>query len=263
MSQFLAELYAACVVEHARENVDGILKGPFYVIGKEARDAFNLPYDATIFKRVIEILEYLGALTIYRNPGMQSYYRLEVKKFDEVMKVSTLVRNYMMISPFEENSPTYSFLESYADLGSDFLMDALSAHADELNEIGDNGEFLDEATASEFSSDQSKPKDEVPASDRYVDFTHNEEAVIEAHERVAKAEEVVRQSNTLAPELRSLWGNLISQGREYLKKPGTYIAVISALLLKPLYDAYSSSIEESAKPLIDAAIIAIKALIGL
>lgn len=263
MSQFLAELYVACVVEHARENVDGILKGPFYVIGKEARDAFNLPYDEAIFRQVIEILEYLGALKIYRNPGMQSYYRLEVKKFDEVMRVSTLVRNYRMISPFEENSPTYPFLESYADLGSDFLIDALSAHSDELNEIGVNGDSLDDGVDSEFSSDRSDTKDEVPASDRYVDFAHNAEAVNEAQERVANAEEAVRQSNTLAPELRSLWGNLISQGREYLKKPGTYIAVISALLLKPLYDAYSSSIEESAKPLIDAAIIAIKALIGL
>ena len=103
----------------------------------------------------------------------------------------------------------------------------------------------------------------VPASNRVVDLSHNQSQVEQAIEKVEQAIEVIDQSNTLAPDEKSLWIDLLRQGQAWLRKPATYVAGVSALLLKPLYDAYSSVLEESAKPIIEAAFDAVKALIGM
>ena len=103
----------------------------------------------------------------------------------------------------------------------------------------------------------------VPASDRTVDLSHNQSEVEQAIEHVDRAIEVIDESNTLAPDEKGLWIDLLRQGKSWLRKPATYLAGISALLLKPLYDAYSSVLEESAKPVIQAAFEAVKALIGM
>lgn len=103
----------------------------------------------------------------------------------------------------------------------------------------------------------------VPASGRVVDLTHNQKKVDDAIEKVVAATKAIETSNTLAPEEKQVWIRLLSEGRDRLRRPSTYVAVLSALLLKPLYDAYSSVVEESAKPIIHAAFLAIKALMGL
>ncbi|MEZ5696611.1 MAG: hypothetical protein R3E18_09250 [Sphingomonadaceae bacterium] len=103
----------------------------------------------------------------------------------------------------------------------------------------------------------------APASDRVVDLSHNQNAVSQAVEKIDEAIVAIGSSNTLAPEEKELWTGLIQQGKEWLRRPTAYVAGLSALLLKPLYDAYSSVLEESAKPVIQAAFEAVKALIGL
>lgn len=102
----------------------------------------------------------------------------------------------------------------------------------------------------------------IPAADRVVDLTHNSAAVSDADQKVAKAIDVIDGSNIIVPEVKSVWIQLLEEGRARLRKPSTYVAIVSALLLTPLYDAYASVIEESAKPIIKAALEAVTALIG-
>lgn len=134
------EIYAACIVEYARRFDDGVLTGPFQVIGKDARDSFNLPYSEDIFRRAVAILEEIKVLTVYRRQGMQTYYRVEAKKFDSAMtKISMDVRGYKL-SRDTVDERTYSFLETFYDVGAHYLRDALDSYEDEISAIADHEE---------------------------------------------------------------------------------------------------------------------------
>jgi len=123
------------------------------------------------------------------------------------------------------------------------------------------------AVAHELKFDLSVPTfglgDAIPAADRYVSRTDNVEKIDDTVQKIESALEVIKSSNTLDPEDKSLWVDLISQGLENFKKPKVIFGVIGALVTKPLYDAYASVLEESSKPIIKAAIDAIMSLFGM
>lgn len=102
----------------------------------------------------------------------------------------------------------------------------------------------------------------VPASDRLVDLSHNQQTVSAAVERLQEASEVVRGSNALEPDRRQALRDQIEIGIELLKKPKVYLSAISALLLEPLYSAYCDLAEGAAKSALEAAVTAIRSLIG-
>ncbi len=136
----LPELYAACIVEYARQQDNSELTGPSYVIVKDARDSFNLPYDETLFRDAMSILTDLDALKQYKHQGIQTYYKIDAKAFASSMKEGTFgVRSYRVGIDFE--SPTFALLESFADLGSDFLAEALESYEHLLAEVGKNSSF--------------------------------------------------------------------------------------------------------------------------
>ena len=103
----------------------------------------------------------------------------------------------------------------------------------------------------------------APASNRMVSLKDNQIIVENAIAFLEDADEAIRGSNLLSEEEKSVWSNLLAQGKERLRQPSTYIFSITALIIKPLYDAYSSAIEESAKPIIKAALLAVQKLIGI
>jgi hypothetical protein len=103
----------------------------------------------------------------------------------------------------------------------------------------------------------------IPVADGFVEFGHNSLLVLEVEERVNAAISVISASNTLVPEQKNIFLDALSAGKALLKSPKTYIAAISALLMKPLYDAYCSVLEDAAKPIIEAALALVKQLLGL
>jgi hypothetical protein len=140
----LNELYAACIVEYAGQQPERVLAGPSSLFLKDARDAFSLPYDRDLFASAMNVLEELRCLKKHTHPGMQSYYRLEVDKFAEAMKPQALdVRAYRIRSDFTKDGRSFPFLESYADLGSFFLRDALETCEDQLSQIGADDESFE------------------------------------------------------------------------------------------------------------------------
>ena len=103
----------------------------------------------------------------------------------------------------------------------------------------------------------------APASDRIVSLNDNRPLVYSIDNSVVAAAREISKSNTIPPGQKNLILSTIEAGRALLKNPTAYVAAVSALLLKPLYDAYASVIEEVSKPIIQHAIDAVRQLIGL
>tara|TARA_B100000378_G_C17951146_1_gene380148 strand:- start:111 stop:851 length:741 start_codon:yes stop_codon:yes gene_type:complete len=104
---------------------------------------------------------------------------------------------------------------------------------------------------------------EIPASDRLVDLGHNRSDVQDAIQKLEDASEVVRKSNSMQSDEKGAIRDQIALGIELLRKPKVYATAVTALLLKPLYDAYAGIAEESYKVILQAAIAAVRNLIGL
>lgn len=101
----------------------------------------------------------------------------------------------------------------------------------------------------------------VPASDRLVTIGDNVRTST-ATEAIELTLEKIDVSNTLGSEEKDLFRTTLELGVKLLKQPKAYLVAISGLLLKPLYDAYSSVIEETSKPAIQSAIDAVLAILG-
>lgn len=196
----LAQLFAACLVEYARRETGGVLTGPFYTFGKDARDAFNLPYDEKLFRDAFAALRQIGALTEYKHDKIQTYYRLSAPSFDDGMQQDMRgVRKHQTggnaansataatyISSFDR-SP--SLLESYADLGSDYLIEMLETYEPMLTAVGSD------ETEESLVLGVSLP---IPASDRVVTISHNQQANIDPP--LANLIDDVRSDNEELPD---------------------------------------------------------------
>lgn len=104
---------------------------------------------------------------------------------------------------------------------------------------------------------------EIPASDRLVDLGHNRPKVQDAIRKLEEASEAIRKSNSMQSDEKDVIRDQIALGIELLRKPKVYVTAMTALLLKPLYDAYTGIAEESCKVILQAAIAAVRNLIGL
>ena len=145
----LSELYAACIVEFAARQPNGILAGDSAGFVKDARDAFNLPYDEALFRQAIGLLERIGVLTKYERANVPTHYSVRKSAFDNSMIVegsgarrfesltsttaSAAFTSSVMFGSGQRRSPT--LLESYADLGSDYLTQVLEAFEPKLAQI--------------------------------------------------------------------------------------------------------------------------------
>lgn len=203
----LSDLYAACMVEYAKRHKDGVLKGPFYTFGKDARDAFNLPYGETIFRDALNSLERIRALKRYKHAGVQTHYQLSASLFSSMMAETDEGKRRYTTFPVESDSiasasafasltaqifPSVrrtSLLEAYADLGSDYLNEVLEAMEPELEKIGEIDEVEDGESAVENNSF-------VPASDRLVSLDHNLPEYKEISRGIADLREKVRGINS-------------------------------------------------------------------
>jgi hypothetical protein len=241
----LDELYAACIVEYARKQNGAVLVGPAYVMTKDARDAFNLPYSEPVFRLAIAILEDVGALKRYTHKGMQPYYRIDSTEFDNAMKAGIMgVRSYQIRGGFGEERPDYKFLESVADLGPEFLSDAIGSYESVLSAVGDDGEVNAEIGIGS-----------VPASDRVVSLIDNQK--IEMDASATELIDLVEKQNAIDGD-QSLKQQIIGQlkaGRELIRAGVFKLALIEQsilTLLSGLIEKYGSqAIGNAARKLLD------------
>lgn len=190
----ISEIYAACLVEYARRQDNGVLTGTFYVFGKDARDAFNLPYSKKVYAECISRLIQIGCLKEYRTWGVQTFYKLDSKEFDKAMQEVALgVRKFETSGPFLNaaaaattasvsslfpKSPT--IIESYADLGSGYLAEVLESYEQHILQLAEDEEEEEQSDSPSDLGASDPLKDiEIPASDRLVRPSHNEVAEIE------------------------------------------------------------------------------------
>lgn len=150
----LGELYAACIVEYASAKENGLLAGGYSIFVKDARDAFNLPYDKQLFEEAFKKLEDMGVLTKYETKGVPMRYSVRRSAFDNAMVMEgNQLRRYESVvnasaaSHAAASSTNFggqrrkpTLLESYADLGSSRLSELLEAFEPELAQIGTAGE---------------------------------------------------------------------------------------------------------------------------
>ncbi len=193
----LGELYAACIVEYAGSQSKGTLAGNFMVFGKDARDAFNLPYHEDTFRDAFAVLKRVGALTEHKLKGVPTWYSVRRSDFDNAMIVEGTGRRRF------ESSASYasgaaaslasilgtqrqpSLLESYADLGSEYLIDLLQAFEPQL--VALSAEDAPVETGGDGQRAAILPAYQVvPASDRLVLASDNLERAIAARDATAR-----------------------------------------------------------------------------
>lgn len=150
----LSEIYAACIVEYAKQQEGGILKGAGYSVIKYSRDFFNLPHSDAVIKSSFSILEKLGCLNKYSHDKIQTYYLVDSNKFFSSMKMGAFSVRMYHIAGAVDDDVKFQFLESYADLGADFLYEAVESHDKDFTAISElDGELAMEDTHLDEVSD--------------------------------------------------------------------------------------------------------------
>lgn len=190
----IPELYAACIMQYVRSLSGTVFTGPAYLLVKETRDHLNLYYDEETFREACSILEQEGILERHSHPGMMAYYRVEYSRFNSVFgKVSgsPRVRAYRLAKDLEDDRH-YPVLESYHDLGPDWLLDALSTY--------------DEDIVTELEGHQSHEEStlDVPASDRVVSRKDNADVAREIEQSIDSIRAEIQNSNEVGNALGDL-----------------------------------------------------------
>jgi hypothetical protein len=206
----LPQLYAACVVSYVRRNAGGEFKGPSYLLAKGTHSTFNLPYHEEFFSAAYAILEEHHVLRRHSHPGMMRYYIIDAKDFVSTFGPSSTykhIRMYKIGAPV--GGEEYKVLESYADLGDDWLNDALETFHDAIWEHVDSLPEPEEAG-------------EAPASDRVVTYRDNETVIQEVDQSLAAIEVELKASNEAGEalgDLREVAIAEITDLRGVLRKP--------------------------------------------
>src|SRR5439155_21905879 len=131
--------------------------------GKDTYRACDIPYHGGTFSAAYDILEELRILRRHSHPGMMRYYVIEAKDFDSLFSGSVAAPTFHIPSykiGRGLDSPEYKLLETYAEVGEDWLADALDTFREE---IWTQIEAIDD---DEARLDISQISDGVPASDR-------------------------------------------------------------------------------------------------
>jgi|GEM_PF-4565722 len=213
----LSQLYAACVVSHVRSLPLGTFRGPAYLLGKDTQGSFDIPYHDATFSAAYEILEELGILRRHSHPGMMRYYVLEAKDFDSLFASSVAaptfhIPSYRIGRPID--SPEYKLLETYAEVGQDWLTDALETFREEIwtrLEAEEDDEALPDGSVGA-----------VPASDRLVSRADNVSSILEIDAALKDIGTELRESNEAGlrlGDLRSLAIEEVEDLRSTINRP--------------------------------------------
>jgi hypothetical protein len=235
----LDQLYAACIVEYATRQANGLLAGDFYVIGKDARDAFNLPYDEDIFRSALDILKRAGILRVYKREGVPTHYSLRRTDFDNAMIVEGNGQRRYQNRPANAASSAFSaalfgpqsnvaswygqrestLLEAYADLGRSYLEQVIDAFEPKLAQVGAGPSEDDGSSSVGLRSDQDVQVQsiQVPASDRTVPINHNDPDYVEIANQLEAVRESVRSTNYASEAERSRIVNSLLAAENYWK----------------------------------------------
>lgn len=204
------ELYAACIVEYIASLKSGTFKGRHEDLIVKSATKFDNPQDPRCFTEATELLEEHGVLVAHVHDDMPIYYLGKSSKFFSVFglfeKTGSL-RAYSMGKHFNEsNVPDFELLESYCDLGTDWLNEALEIHRER---------FWQELDSAALQA-------RVPATDRIVKTSDNQARVSELEQVLDEIKSKVDFDNEVGAalgNLREIASEEIASLQSDLKKP--------------------------------------------
>lgn len=191
------------------------------------------------FYQAAAALQDIGLMLV--TGSMRPAYRLDTSPFPLVFTREIGKYSYEQVRTTNLRS-RFPLLFEYARQGAGYLEGVVAGEL--LNQIPGEGTV-------------------APASDRIVEIDHNSPAVQTARDGVATALRRIEDSNSFARSRNDWVTPHIGLGLQLLKQKRVVATAITALLLQPLYAAYSIIAEDAARAAILAAIEAIKAAFGL
>lgn len=229
-----------------------------------AEERSRLPLSDEIISQAVRVLAECGLLRVMDDNYSGTFVKIKGAEFPRfIEKAKAELENVrtegdeMSILTRPSDYPNaaalmnHELFEDYHELGEDWIRRALQGLKRKLDEDGRLPE-ADQAVA-----------EEVPASDRLVTIDHNSQEYSDLVEKTEAASESIRSSNSIDEDRRGWIRTHLSAGLEFIKNHKVLAAAASALLLKPLMNAYEAVTEEPAKQAILAAMEAVRAMFGL
>jgi hypothetical protein len=182
-----AELFAAALIQFAIEESQGIYKGPSHLLVKGASSVFKIDIDADFPNESLEILRNLDLIRDHMYEGMAPYLILDTTGFSGRFKIQLGKTRMYHISARLDGGKIYPILESYADLGVGWLLEAIDVYNS------------NKTTGRKHLGEQAH----VPASDRIVRFDDNEtahRAIVDQLELLEQHIETGNDVGDLSPE---------------------------------------------------------------
>lgn len=247
----LVQLYAACVCSTTLRAQDKKLRGPLNSIVSLVAKDHSLPEDLFHFAEAIDLLEGIEVVKSYVHDGMDVYFKVDGREFERMIGPSStagLVRTYAMLKPFNQ-SPKFEVLETFCDLGDDWLADALSTYRSHVNDQYNNKEIKGNSSSIAL------------ASDREVNFKDNQDVIEEISENLSEIEREIISDNEVGyalgdsrdiavTEIRQL-RNMISAGKARARTLLNYATdVLSWILKKTAETSLSETVKHVTKLLI-------------
>ncbi|MFZ4383246.1 MAG: hypothetical protein ACOYO0_14910, partial [Sandarakinorhabdus sp.] len=152
------ELLAAALLQYVSEEHNGVFRGPTIELLKYGPAHLDF-YDVYEFNdKALNILRSLEVATDHRHAGMQPYIVVECDQFRSKFKKGPIGFRYYSL----DNDLHYKGLESYAEFGRSWLIDAIYTFKHDIidNKSGEAENF-------------------VPAADRIVTLSDNQISALE------------------------------------------------------------------------------------
>lgn len=240
--------------------------GDYAELKTYAEDVCKIKMSESVLNSAIRTLSECGLVRVTDDNFSGDYYKVHGDKFpnfiekaqDQINKFdSDNEINDILLGNRSDYPEAYAFLhhgiiEDYNELGENWLDRALTGIRTKL---GDEILEIELPNSSEINT--------TPASDRLVTIDHNSRSFNDMVDVTEVASEAIRSSNSLDEENRGWIRAHIEAGLEFVKNHKILTAAASALLLKPLLNAYEAVTEEPAKQAILAAIKAISSFFGI
>ena len=116
----------------------------------------------------------------------------------------------------------------------------------------------------ELGVDLIEMSEAVPSADGFVDLNHNEKPIHDAEILILAADDAIRSDNEFDAEERSWIRSHLEAGIALLKRRGPILkGALISLIIEPLKAAAKVAVNDHAKSLIEAAIAAIRLILGL